>query len=388
MTYKNLTLHALGICSIVFCFFGVAAHAEIATGQLDIFPYQATIVVPTTTVPTVFEIPLRGLPTVAQGNHALIDAHHTQVFTYISNTLMKPVFTVSDFVTTSGSPQDTIDTNPATFVEFPFSDVGEESASIVLSSVVPVTSDTLSLTLPLNVAAPLRISLAARVGTNFPLRTVVAERSFTGSLIHFPRTTATEWVVTLVYNQPLRVSEIAIEPLSGTLSYEKTLRFLGTGDGVYTLYYGAVPTASLPGPEGEQPRLEGGDAQPLSLGVSERNTTFRAPVSDADHDGIADGADNCPSTVNTDQLDINHNGIGDACEDFDRDGLIGAQDNCPLVTNASQRDTDGDGIGDACDDYDNRFTERHVWVPWIGIAFAALVTATLLALSGRIKPVV
>ena len=386
MAYKKVAPFALGMCSLAFCFLGVNAHAEVAAGQLDVFPYQTSITVPSTTVPTVFEIPLRGLSTIAQDNHILIDAENRQVFTYISSTLVKPAFTISDFVTTSGSPQDTIDNNPATFVEFPFSDVGEERASIVLSSVAPVTSDTLALTLPLNVAAPLRISLAARQGQNSPVRTVVAERSFTSSSIRFPRTTATEWVVTLVYAQPLRISEIAIEPLAGSLPFENTLRFLGTGDGVYTLYYGALPNVSLPRPEGERPRLEGGSTRMLSVDASTRNATFKAPVSDVDSDSVADASDNCPSIANSDQLDADHNGVGDACEDFDRDGLIGARDNCPFITNALQRDTDADGKGDACDDYDNRFTERHGWVPWAGIGFAALVVGVLLVLSMRMKP--
>ena len=36
-------------------------------------------------------------------------------------------------------------------------------------------------------------------------------------------------------------------------------------------------------------------------------------VSDIDGDGIADGADNCPTIANADQADSNSDGIGDVC---------------------------------------------------------------------------
>ncbi|HEY3051818.1 MAG TPA: thrombospondin type 3 repeat-containing protein [Thermoanaerobaculia bacterium] len=38
------------------------------------------------------------------------------------------------------------------------------------------------------------------------------------------------------------------------------------------------------------------------------------PPPDRDKDGIPDFRDNCPDTPNPDQLDIDHNGVGDACQ--------------------------------------------------------------------------
>lgn len=75
---------------------------------------------------------------------------------------------------------------------------------------------------------------------------------------------------------------------------------------------------------------------------------------DADHDGVDDTADNCPSVANSDQADADGDGAGDRCDacpadvngDSDGDGLCDSQDPCP--TDAAN-DTDGDGICDSQD---------------------------------------
>ncbi len=99
--------------------------------------------------------------------------------------------------------------------------------------------------------------------------------------------------------------------------------------------------------------------------------------SDGDGDGLADSADNCPTSFNAirpidgaRQADADGDGEGDACdvcpldadteactssynpEDIDRDGVLNGNDNCPATANPDQADGEaggGDGIGDACD---------------------------------------
>ncbi|MFT5571436.1 MAG: hypothetical protein ACI9FR_000350 [Cryomorphaceae bacterium] len=60
--------------------------------------------------------------------------------------------------------------------------------------------------------------------------------------------------------------------------------------------------------------------------------------------------DNCLITFNPDQVDIDGDGLGYACEDNDDDDVVNGDDNCPDTPNADQLNFDGDSEGDQCDD--------------------------------------
>jgi hypothetical protein len=70
---------------------------------------------------------------------------------------------------------------------------------------------------------------------------------------------------------------------------------------------------------------------------------------DVDGDNASDMIDNCLMIYNPGQSDFNLNGKGDACEDTDGDGIMDDKDNCRVLSNQGQSDQDEDGYGDVCD---------------------------------------
>lgn len=110
---------------------------------------------------------------------------------------------------------------------------------------------------------------------------------------------------------------------------------------------------------------EGDSAGCLFFGLCVNNGTDSEDETppDADGDGIADTADNCPDLGNTDQVDTDDDAMGDVCDtDDDNDGIpdesngTHVMDNCPtgvtFISNATS-DNDGDGCHDTDEDDDD-----------------------------------
>lgn len=86
---------------------------------------------------------------------------------------------------------------------------------------------------------------------------------------------------------------------------------------------------------------------------------------DADFDGVSNGTDNCPEVFNRNQIDLDGDGIGAACDpgdrgalleppaaDYDGDGLTDDVDPClGMKAVVPPDDRDGNGIVDACDPF-------------------------------------
>jgi len=79
---------------------------------------------------------------------------------------------------------------------------------------------------------------------------------------------------------------------------------------------GAVAGALAGAASGTSGRAADGAALGLVLGavLGTCLTDRAASGPDEDDDGIADVQDNCPTTPNKDQQDVDGNGIGDACD--------------------------------------------------------------------------
>jgi transcriptional regulator with XRE-family HTH domain len=106
-----------------------------------------------------------------------------------------------------------------------------------------------------------------------------------------------------------------------------------------------------------------------------------AEQGDVDHDGVGDLVDNCRTTANRSQADLDLDSLGDECDpdidgdgwrnsadlfpadpnehaDTDGDGAGDRGDDCPEIPNPDQHDADGDGRGDLCDDSPNGLLGR------------------------------
>ena len=120
---------------------------------------------------------------------------------------------------------------------------------------------------------------------------------------------------------------------------------------------------------------------------------------DYDCDGIDNTKDNCPNTYNPHQTDTNHDGIGDVCsDDIDGDGIknpigivddngnvdiskrpqTGVIDNCLFVVNTGQQDINHNGIGDACENISNQIA---LYINIKKLQWSAPLTATFTAIS-------
>ena len=86
-----------------------------------------------------------------------------------------------------------------------------------------------------------------------------------------------------------------------------------------------------------------------SSGISGAASATLTVSGDTDNDTILDAVDNCPSTANTDQADLDNDGLGNACDnDSDNDQMPDAYEIAngldPLNSFDQQGDPDGDGF--------------------------------------------
>lgn len=331
-------------------------------------------------VPTVVEVPFAD-EFMERFDFAVLDktTNSFEPHFFKQETLINEIpVSVVDTIPNTNSAGRMNDNDTQTYADFPLPDNAQGHVQIILLSSNPITSSTLTTLLDNNVALPSFVEIHAFVDGQS--RIVVANRRMDQQTIRFPQTTSNEWVVTFVFGQPLRISELRLSQDNATKSSTRAVRFLAQPAHSYRIYFD--PDRSITSPVGEAGNLVSAkDVLIIPVVPSQNNSNYI--IADIDNDGVPDIRDNCVSIANSDQQDINNNGRGDVCDDFDQDGIINSKDNCPDNPNRDQKDTDSDGIGDVCDKEESRITERYTWIPWVGIGFAALVLVILLVLTVR-----
>lgn len=344
--------------------------------------YQSYVAVPvvTTTVPEVVTVTLPAdrpydellVEEVSSGtflhHRADYDSEQIVIPTEIVNAVTRKVYPAL----TDGSPTttETFDLTAAT-----------NTITLSLTTETPITSTVLNLATAENVAAPAEVSLSATVGGTE--KVLLREIPYPGFSTGFPKTTATDWQIELVYEQPLRLQQVSLSDADPTYENSYVVHFLAQPGETYRIYYDGedVYRQALAKRDGGDLYNDREPRDVTAQVVRERNELY--VPGDYDGDGVSSDIDNCLGIANPDQADINQNEIGDACEDFDDDGYLNGDDNCPNIPNYGQRDEDADGIGNVCDERDDRLTEQHAWIPWAGIGLAGVVLLVLFMIVAR-----
>lgn len=319
-------------------------------------------------VPTVVEIGIDGIDSVTRKNFGVRGSDGIFLPWLFSENFLESEKTFS--ASSAGSAlYEITDDDYSTYSTFELPQDSQGEVSIYLKSSAPVRSNRLNIALDQYVSLPTALSISyydAQGGKKVILSNVKP----ISSSINFPETVSDRWLVDLTYSQPLRIVEMSLNDLDFRTESGSGLRFLAKPGVTYTIYLN--PDRYVDIKTGESPNLSKNEGV-MRVGASQVVPNVLYVKADIDSDGVADELDNCVNIANTDQLDVDGNKRGDACDDFDRDGIINSKDNCVNEPNRSQEDIDDDGIGDSCDGEESRITEKYPALVWGGISFAVII---------------
>lgn len=342
------------------------------------FQKYKDISAPAIKVPTVVEVPFAN-DFSNRFDFAVIDTEgnvpQPYLFTESLRSARTPISVDEEY---GGENSPMLDGDTRTFTEFSLPPNGQGRVNLLLTGAKPVTLSGMTFFLDQHVALPTSIEI--RVNTNDGEKIVLARSQMQSSFVSFPKTMAKEWIVSFTYGQMLRITEIVLNDETAGMVSSRTLRFLAQPKHNYRIYFDA--DRSVPMHVGEAGNLASNSGV-LRLADTQTQSNAGYVLADTDKDGIPDIRDNCVSVANANQVDVDGNGRGDACDDFDKDGIINSIDNCPNDPNYNQSDVDGDGIGDVCDKTESRITEKYPWLPMAGVGFAGVVLAVLFAVTAR-----
>jgi hypothetical protein len=281
--------------------------------------------------------------------------------------------TVENISEIKGNKNALVDNRYDSSLEFDLDKDGGE-AYVVIEFEEEIKTSNLKLDLDDHVALPYVIEIMVEQRGKWV--TALSEIKPLSTVIEFPERTAKKWKVNMKHSQPLRLREMGFLNESKVKVSNTEVYWLARPGEEYTLFTDAVAYFSVKFSETGNLLTDPEELVTATLSRKQENSFFEEP--DDDDDGIANYRDNCVNVFNSEQIDVNENGRGDACDDYDKDRILNINDNCPEHANSNQRDTDGDNIGDECDDEESRITEKNPWIPWVAMGFVGIVVFGLM----------
>lgn len=273
-----------------------------------------------------------------------------------------------------------IDGSYVDYEEFPLTSDDYGVSRITLKYQEPISSNGLNFALDQYVSLPFAVSVSAV--ENSVERPIIVDVRPDIQSVSFPETVSDTWLIEFQYSQPLRITELSLKETNKVVNSKPSVRFLAQPGDSYVVYLNPDRYINLE--TGESPNLNNNE-DIFYENVSSIIKNELYVESDIDDDGISDRNDNCVNVSNSDQVDVNKNNRGDACDDFDKDQIINSKDNCSDEPNRDQIDTDNDGKGDACDGEESRITEKYPIIVWGGLAFAFIIFLGLMIIAMRSK---
>lgn len=369
---KKIFTSAVVLCLVVMGYQYAHAMTDVTTDQASIvsaFKNVFEVSVPAIVVPTVIEVQLP---------NSSIERTTVQVMDVTDNKFISSLFTENfvsplrprTIVSDGGVNLPAVnDQNYESTVQFDLPETGVGRVTLTAQYAQDITTDNLEIHVDRYVALPTSVSIYSYNAQG--VKTIVVNNIRPqSSSINFPKLTSKKIEVELYYAQPLRVSELYFGDISSNTALTSSLRFLAQPGHTYRVYVN--PDSYVNIPRVETPNLRDNEGvKKATLSTLMVNAAYVKP--DTDNDGIVNELDNCVSVSNFDQVDVDTNGRGDACDDFDKDGLINSIDNCVNEPNRNQADIDRDGLGDVCDGDESRFTEKYPMLVWLGIIFAVCI---------------
>lgn len=376
MKYSHL-LFALTLMTVPLLTFAATQIDPLSLEDQSIFEQVAAVAPPEAATPVMIDVPLQ-FPYDTTVTHVVVEKA-TQIpipsMIITQTQIEKLSFTATDSFETP-SINNVVDGNMKSFTEFPFDEEEQENNEVVidLKGSHIFRSSSLSLYLDAHIALPRTVRLVS-VDHNGTETVLLKKQSLSSRTITFPEAHTDHLRLTLTYAQPLRIREIIVHESGVTKTVERSVRFLAKPGMPHEIYFDTAEIMSIATAEAPNFHTE---EHVSVIEPSQVRANAQYKQADTDEDGIVDRNDNCVTTANADQIDIDQNGRGDACDDFDRDGVINDKDNCPDDANRAQKDIDGDGIGDTCDEEESRFLEQYPWLPGVTIAIVGVIVVLLI----------